>query len=227
MCVTSRRFNEHIESAFRLDAIVSDCHQAFVHRSTIEVVRGEVGFDVGAEPDDLLYQRRRADVSERSRRAGDGVTDVASCIGFRVDERVADALSRHGECLAVRVADDCIFVDFRYERCDQAVIDEFAIRLVGDDIDGATDVTRFFVEEVGERFEFFRLVDAPCRVVGRVQNDSSRRRREGVLDSLKRNAEIGQLRRDDDELRALSFDVAYVLGKIRGQGDELISLARD
>ncbi len=151
LCVASRSLDKHIEGAVGRDAAVAGPGQTLVEEFSVAVVGGGVRLDPCTKADDLLDQGGGADIAQGSGGPCNGVIDVAGMFQGRGDQDIADPLSRHGQRLAVGVADNGIPVDEGDEGRGLAVIDQFPVGLIRNKIKGASEFLGFFLKKPGQQ----------------------------------------------------------------------------
>ena len=216
-----RRFDEHIERAVRIDAGVAVACERLIERFAVLVVRRDVRHHAAALLHDVLGRGRRADMPERACGTRDRVEEI-DAVGAAVrHEDVADTLAGQAQRFRPGIADHGVLINVRNERRFIAVKDQFAVRLVGDQVDRMTEFFTLFAEQCGKRFQRFLLINDAGGVVRRVDDDRLRVRRKVRLDVLDVQIEIRGVRGHDDHFAADRMDERGIFGEVRCENDEL------
>jgi hypothetical protein len=227
LCVAAGRFDKHVKGAFRHDAPIARVGKPVVQKLSVGVVRREIGMHVDAFADDALDQGRRTDVAQEACGAADGVVDVVRVIDVGRHQDVPDAVAGHRQDFAVRIADDGVAVQIRNERCRLAVVDELAVRLVGDDVDRVADLVGRAIQHLAQRPQFLRGIQTSRRVVRGVDDHGPRVGTDPRFDGIDRQAEVGIRRRHDRQLGVLPRHVGVVFGEVRRERDEFVGFVVD
>ena len=75
------------------------------------------------------------------------------------NEDVANAFARKAEGLAVGIANDRVAVKLRYIENGKAIVNDFTVRFIGNEVNGMADFLRFSFEEGGQLFIRFGRID--------------------------------------------------------------------
>ena len=116
-----------------------------------------------------------------------------------------------------------VLVDRRNERHAHVAVDDFAIRLVGDDVNGGVEFVLLAAQRVGELDQVAFGIHRANRVVGRINHDGLGFRRDGVFNGLDVHLEIVAASGHLDAITACVFDPNLIFGEIGRNHDELVA----
>lgn len=131
------------------------------------------------------------------------------------------------ERLGPRIADEGGVVEARDPGGGEAVVDELAVGLVADEVDGAAVFGGFGAQEVRELREVLVAVDRADGIVGRVDDDGGRLGCDGSLDRVDVEHEVACARGYLDGHRTGVARPGFVLGEVRRDGDDFLARQDD
>ena len=223
LSVGFERANPQVECALGRNALVAELRKAAIQGFAVLRIGLNIARLVNAALDDVLQKRRRAHEAKRAARAAHGV-EGAFPVGHGVGyENVANALAWQAERFGIRVAYERVLVDRRNERHAHVAVDDFAIRLIGDDVNGDAEFVLLAAQRVGEFDQVAFGVHRANRVVGRINHDGLGFRRNGVFDGFDVHLEIVAASGHLDAVAAGVLNPNLVFGEIGRNHDELVA----
>ena len=141
---------------------------------------------------------RRADKAHGTAGTADSRIDFLG-IGSAVrNQDIADTFARQAQGFTVRIADNRVFVEFRDIKDGKAIVNDFPVRFIRNDIDRMADFLGLPRQQGGQFFIGISRVDDARRVIRRIDDDGPCMRCNGLFQSVQRNLEVFRIRRQDD-----------------------------
>ena len=225
--VFKRRLHPEVERPFRIGALVADLFEAAVQRLAVFVIRSDVGARVDASCDRQLCQRRCIDEAEHADRIFRRLLHRLELLDLAREDEVTDAVAGQRQRFAVRIRNDRIVVVLRRIRDDSAIVRQFSVRLVCDEVDGMAVFRTLAGEHFADLFQRFLAVDDAGRIVRRVDDD-----RAGVL--VDQRLHVRRIRLEgwhigghDQQLTAEVVHVVRVIAEERRKGNDFRSRIED
>jgi len=133
--VRNRCREKEVKGALRLSYTVPHGGKAVAEKVPLPPVALHVHLHPGEIRDHPLHQGRGIHETEDPVAEGKASHDLADAGDRRVNRDVADPLARKGEALGIGGGDEAVGIGGQDARDGQAVIDDLAVRLIGDEID--------------------------------------------------------------------------------------------
>ena len=110
------------------------------------------------------------------------------CLLGHID--IADALTGERQRLGVGIAHNGVLINGGNKGDFCAVVAQLPIRLIGDNVDGMTELLALFCQQRAQCGEGLAAVDCACRIIGGVYNDGLSVFGDGVGQRIQSNLEI-------------------------------------
>ena len=221
--VRLRGFHKQIKRPVRISAGKSEVRQSPIQEIAVAPIDAEIGRFAVAFRRHALKESGRAYEPEHPSRAAHGRIQRLCVRRPRIHGNVPDPLAGQGQRFGIGIADERIGIipgNIRHFRL--LVIDEFAIRLVGNQIDGMPVLLLLFLEETGKFPNGLFPVHHPRGIVGRIDDDPFHR----SVHRLLKRFEVGQkgvlFGRNRRKFRPRSLHKDFVFGKIGRKDDKFV-----
>jgi len=218
-CISAGGLDEHVESALRLDAFVSECSQIFIQQLAVGVIDLNVGTKCGAACDRLLKNCGRADMTAGTGSTGNGGINGVMIFHTGGNTDIADTVTGNGEGLGVGIADNGVGIDCGNEGNFDSVIDQLTIGLVGNQIDGVPNLCTLAAQKRRNGFQGGAAVNNTGGIVGGIDDQKLGIGRDALFQRVHGDLEGLLIRGNDNKLVACGLSKNGVLREERSNCD--------